>query len=76
MAIALFYAVGTAVGGLVAPSLFGALLQTGDRAKVFVGYAAAAALMVAAAIVTIVFGVSAERKSLEAISGVEAERKV
>lgn len=73
MAIALFYAVGTAVGGLVAPSLFGALIQTGDRSKVFIGYAIGAALMVGASIVAIFFGVPAEQKSLEALSGVEAD---
>ncbi|AKU94196.1 sugar transporter [Labilithrix luteola] len=73
MAIALFYAVGTAIGGLVAPSLFGALIQTGERSKVFIGYALGAALMVGASIVTIFFGVQAEQKSLEALSGVEAD---
>jgi len=67
MAIALFYAAGTAVGGLVAPTLFGALIQTGSRQEVFVGYAIGAALMVLAAIAAAVLGVNAERKSLEEI---------
>jgi hypothetical protein len=40
---------------------------------VFIGYATGAALMVGASIIAILFGVSAERKSLEALSGVEAE---
>jgi MFS family permease len=48
MAIALFYAIGTAVGGIAAPSLFGALLETGSRARVFIGYLVGAALMCSA----------------------------
>ena len=39
LAISIFYAVGTGVGGFAAPALFGALIETGSRANVFVGYA-------------------------------------
>src|SRR5258708_36724165 len=38
MAIALFYAVGTGVGGLAAPALPGALLESGSPERVFLGY--------------------------------------
>ncbi|HEV8549363.1 MAG TPA: MFS transporter, partial [Polyangiaceae bacterium] len=48
MAIALFYAMGTAAGGLAAPALFGALLDTGSRANVFAGYLVGGVLMVLA----------------------------
>jgi MFS family permease len=68
MAIALFYAVGTAVGGLGAPALFGALIESGSRRNVFAGYLVGAALMVLAAIVAAWLGVNAERKSLEEIA--------
>lgn len=68
MAIAIFYAVGTSVGGLVAPALFGTLVQTGERASVFAGYAVAAALMIAGGIAAAVLGVPAEGKSLEQIA--------
>ncbi|HYP74669.1 MAG TPA: MFS transporter [Polyangiaceae bacterium] len=68
MAIALFYAVGTGAGGLVAPALFGALLQTGSRGQVFVGYLIGALLMGAAGIVAAVLGVPAEGKSLESLN--------
>jgi MFS family permease len=68
MAIALFYAVGTAAGGLFAPALFGALLDTGSRANVFSGYLIGAILMVAAGGVAAWLGVPAEGKSLETIS--------
>lgn len=73
MAIALFYAIGTAVGGLAAPALFGALIQTGERVQVFKGYVAGGALMVLAAVVAAVLGVPAEGKSLESLA--EDERK-
>lgn len=68
MAIALFYAVGTATGGLVAPALFGALIQSGSRNEVFAGYALGAALMIGAALVALKLGVAAERRSLEDIA--------
>jgi len=68
MAIALFFAVGTGAGGVAAPALFGALLERGDRAGVFVGYLVGAALMVAAGGVAAAIGVPAERRSLEAIN--------
>ena len=38
-AIAIFYAVGTALGGFVAPALFGLLIASGERTNVFAGYA-------------------------------------
>ncbi|WP_273845272.1 MFS transporter [Rubrobacter calidifluminis] len=68
MAIAFFYAVGTAIGGVVAPSIFGALISSGSRESVFHGYLLAAVLMVLAAGVEVVMGVKAERQSLENIA--------
>jgi MFS family permease len=38
LAIAFFYAAGTAIGGVGAPFLFGGLIATGSRANVFGGY--------------------------------------
>jgi MFS family permease len=68
LAIALFYSLGTAVGGLAAPWVFGILIQSGSRENVFVGYVVGAVLMLAAAIVALLFGVAAEGKSLEHLS--------
>jgi MFS family permease len=68
LAIALFYAVGTGVGGVVGPLLFGVLIDTGSRASVFGGYLLGAFLMIAAAVVQWRYGVAAERKSLESIA--------
>jgi MFS family permease len=69
MAIALFYAVGTAAGGVAAPALFGALLETGSRARVFVGYAVGGALMIVAGVIAAWLGVAAEGRSLESLRG-------
>jgi MFS family permease len=68
MAIAFFYAIGTAAGGVVAPSLFGALLETGSRERVFIGYLVGAVLMCSAGLTALFLGVAAERKSLESIN--------
>jgi MFS family permease len=67
LAIAFFYAVGTGVGGVVAPWLLGALIDTGSRASVAAGYYLGAALMVAAASVEWRWGIAAERRPLEQV---------
>jgi MFS family permease len=68
LAIALFYAVGTGIGGVVGPALFGALIDTGSRNSVFLGYLLGAGLMVAAAAVAWRYCIAAERKSLESVA--------
>jgi MFS family permease len=68
MAIALFFAVGTAVGGMAAPALFGHLLESGSRGRISIGYFVGAALMIMAGVIAATLGVSAERKSLETIN--------
>ncbi|MBA3542642.1 MAG: MFS transporter [Deltaproteobacteria bacterium] len=67
MAIAVFYAFGTLVGA-GAPSLFGTIIDTGEPLQLFAGYALSSTLMIGAAIVARVFGVDAERRSLESIT--------
>ncbi len=68
LAIALFYAIGTGIGGVAGPTLFGALIDTGSRNSVFAGYCLGAALMIGAAAVAWKFCVRAERKPLETIA--------
>ena len=68
LAIAFFYAAGTAVGGIVAPWLFGVLIDTGSRMSLFGGYLLAAGLMVAAALIAFRYALAAERKSLESVA--------
>ncbi len=68
LAIAFFYALGTGVGGIAGPLLFGLLIETGSRGSVFAGYLLGAALMIAAAVIAGIWAVAAERKPLEAVS--------
>jgi MFS family permease len=68
MAIALFYAVGTAVGGIAGPAVFGGLIGTGSRGELFAGYLFAGGLMLVAAFIAARFGVAAEGRSLEEIA--------
>jgi MFS family permease len=68
VAISLFYAAGTALGGFAGPPLFGAMIESGSREALFGAYAFAAALMCAAALVVAYLGIDAERRSLESIA--------
>jgi MFS family permease len=68
MAIAIFFAIGTLVGGVGAPALFGWIIGAGSSTALFVGYLLAAALMVFGAIMEAWIGVPAERRSLEHIA--------
>jgi MFS family permease len=68
LAIAVFYAIGTGVGGVVAPVLLGALIQTGSRTSVAQGWGLGAVLMVVAGVLALAFGVDAERKALEEVA--------
>jgi MFS family permease len=68
LAIALFYAIGTGVGGVAGPWLFGALIDTGSRGSLFGGYLLGAVLMIAAGLIAAFFAVAAERKPLEQVA--------
>jgi MFS family permease len=68
LAIALFYAVGTGIGGVIGPALFGALIDTGSRNSVFAGYLLGSTLMVAAGAIAWRYAIAAERKSLETVA--------
>jgi MFS family permease len=68
MAIAFFYAVGTAVGGIVGPLLFAKLVGTKDLDNLGIAFAIGAVLMIAAGVVELFVGVKAERRSLENIA--------
>ncbi|MDE2380394.1 MFS transporter, partial [Bradyrhizobium sp.] len=68
LAIAVFYAVGTGIGGVIGPALFGVLIDTGSRVSVFAGYLLGSVLMIAAAIVAWRYAVASERKSLEQVA--------
>lgn len=68
VAISVFYAIGTAVGGIAGPVVFGILIQSGERGEVLYGYLLGAALMIAAAGVEWLLGVEAAGRSLEDVA--------
>ncbi|KPX47961.1 Major facilitator family transporter [Pseudomonas syringae pv. helianthi] len=68
LAIAVFYAFGTGLGGMIGPTLFGELIETGERSNVLIGYLIGAGLMLLAALVQSIWGAAAERKSLEEVA--------
>ncbi len=67
-AIAVFYSMGTLVGGVGAPLLFGFLIASGSRVHVGLGYLLGGLLMLAGAVCEYFIGVEAAGKSLETIS--------
>jgi MFS family permease/CBS domain-containing protein len=79
MAIAFFYAFGTALGGISGPAIFGGLIQSGKPSALFVGYALGALLMIGAGIVELWLGIEAAGRELEDIaaplSAREAEKE-
>jgi MFS family permease len=68
IAIAVFYAIGTAIGGIAGPWLFGVLIETGSRTSLLGGYLLGAVLMIAAGLIAARFAVRAERQPLETVA--------
>jgi MFS family permease len=68
MAISVFYACGTLVGGVAGPALYGYIVGTGSRTLLFWGYVAGAAAMIAGGLTEVWLGVNAEKKSLEDVA--------
>ena len=68
LTIALFYAIGTLAGGVGAPILFGWIIGTGSTTALFIGYLAAAILMIFGGIAEAWLGVPAEQRSLEHVA--------
>jgi MFS family permease len=68
LCIAVFYAVGTGVGGISGPLLFSALITTGSYGKAALALIIGAAMMIVGGLAELAFGVKAERQSLENIA--------
>ena len=68
LAIAFFYAIGTGIGGIAGPWLFGILIDTGSRGSLFAGYLLGSLLMIIAGGIAWRWAVAAERKSLETVA--------
>jgi MFS family permease len=68
VAISIFYACGTLVGGVGGPALYGYIVGTNSRPMLFWGYVAGAAVIISGGVVELWIGVNAERKSLEDVA--------
>jgi MFS family permease len=68
MCIALFYAVGTGLGGIIGPLLFSTLVESRDTGNVALGYCLGAAVMIIGGIGELVLGVEAAGRSLEDVA--------
>ena len=68
LSIAIFYTVGTGVGGVAGPWLFGVLIGTGERSMIAVGYLLGSVLMLVAAALASRLVVPAERRALEDVA--------
>ncbi|EWM18707.1 major facilitator superfamily transporter [Kutzneria sp. 744] len=68
MAIALFYSVGTGLGGIIGPVLFGGLVDTGSTTLVAAGYYLGAVMMMGGGVLELLIGVEAAQQSLEDIA--------
>jgi MFS family permease len=66
--IAIFFALGTGLGGVAGPAVFGALIDTGSRTSVMWGYLLGGGLMAVAAIVEMILGINSERRPLEDVA--------
>jgi MFS family permease len=68
LAIAFFYAIGTAVGGITGPFLFGKMIESGEPSQVGIAFFIGAAVMAIGGVVELIFGVKAEGQELEDIA--------
>jgi MFS family permease len=68
LAIGIFYALGTGIGGMAAPVLFGVLIESRSRGEVLTGYLFASVLMAAAALLALRLGERLERRPLEEVA--------
>jgi MFS family permease len=68
LAIAFFYAVGTAIGGITGPLLFGQLISSGQRGQVVWSFLIGAAVMAIAGLIELWLGVAAEQRPLEELA--------
>jgi MFS family permease len=81
LAIAFFYAVGTGIGGITGPLLFGHLIESGQRGEVMWSFLIGAAVMAVAGLVELWLGIAAEQRPLEelalplTVADAESERR-
>jgi MFS family permease len=68
LCIAVFYAVGTGIGGVIGPQVFSRMINTDSYEQVFLALGLGAVVMIIGGVAELLFGVNAERRSLESIA--------
>jgi MFS family permease len=68
LCIAVFYAVGTGIGGVIGPQVFSRLINTESYEQVFIALALGAVMMIIGGIAELILGINAEGRSLEDIA--------
>jgi MFS family permease len=68
LCIAVFYAVGTGIGGVIGPQVFSRMINTESYEQVFLALGLGAVMMIIGGVAELIFGISAERRSLEDIA--------
>ncbi len=68
LCIAVFYAIGTGIGGVIGPQVFSRMINTGSYEQVFLALGLGAVMMILGGLAELAFGLRAERRSLESIA--------
>jgi MFS family permease len=68
LCIAVFYAIGTGIGGVIGPQVFSRMINTESYEQVFLALSLGAVMMILGGLAELIFGVKAERESLENIA--------
>ncbi len=68
LCIAVFYAVGTGLGGIIGPLLFASLINSGKVGQVELAFLIGAAVMMVGGVLEFILGINAERQTLENIA--------
>ncbi len=68
LCIAVFYAVGTGIGGVIGPQVFNRLIESESYDQVLLAFVIGAVVMIIGGVAEVVLGVPAEGESLESIA--------
>lgn len=68
LCIAVFYAIGTGIGGVIGPQVFSRMINTGSYEQVFLALGLGAVMMIIGGVAEVIFGIDAEGRSLESIA--------
>ncbi|HUN79431.1 MAG TPA: MFS transporter [Solirubrobacteraceae bacterium] len=68
LCIAVFYAIGTGIGGVIGPQVFSRMINTGSYEQVFLALGLGAVMMILGGLAELAFGVKAEGESLERVA--------